>query len=89
MMTQMRRDLIFRVSDGCSEALLTICHWNNMLRCDEVLSWCIYNNITGKVFVDWIKIIHSRGVLNSYQFICSRIDKEKELKPIIAGRDYF
>jgi hypothetical protein len=55
MMSQLRRQLLLAVVDdqpGLAEQLYV---FTQFVRCDELLSWLIDNNITGKNFQDWVK----------------------------------
>ena len=87
-MSPARRDLMFRVMDGERKILPYLHHFDGYTRCDYMLSWLIDNHLTGKNFLDWTQKYFPTGFMDCAVFILTRIDKDKESRPIIIGRDF-
>jgi dTDP-glucose pyrophosphorylase len=90
MMSQLRRQLLLAVVDdqpGLAEQLYV---FTQFIRCDELLSWLIDNNITGKNFQDWVKSKHHGSTFSAAKFVLTRVKERRptELLPVIAGRDF-
>lgn len=63
-------------------------HVNRHRRADEILKWLIKTNLTGENLFEWIKIEMRGSILGTMKFVVMQIDKDSEIRPIIAGRDY-
>lgn len=87
--TEARRMRILRMVDG-DQNLFPIAHqWNSFRRCDEVFDWLIRHHITGITLSKWLREQFKNSTLEPVKYILKQIDKEKELKPIRVGRDFF
>lgn len=56
--------------------------------CQKFLKWLIINNITGHNLLDWLKIDFDNSVMGMVKFIVKTHNKDKDLKPIILGKDW-
>lgn len=79
---------MLRICDGDMRVPPYLYIFNSHKRVDEVLDWMLRNHFTGKNFILWAQGVHERSILEVIKEILMRIDKEKEIKPIIAGIDY-
>lgn len=88
MMSDLRRRLILDVAQGEEQVLrrIHILH-NNFLQCDQILSWLSKNKITGKRLLEWINKEHNGSPLSAWNYVSSKINKDKDHK-IILGRDF-
>ena len=86
-MTPRRRELFFKVVDDDQRALPILHHANRLTRCDDILTWLVENNLTGRRFVDFF-LLNEASILKTYQEVLKRINKDKIIQPIFAGRDY-
>lgn len=81
-----RREKTLRVLDGNQNLFPVMFNWHHLTRCDELLDWCLVNRITGNSLSDFIKL--NGGILKTAGFILMKIDREKQTRPIIVGKDY-
>jgi DNA-binding CsgD family transcriptional regulator len=88
MMSPKERELHLRVADGNPDALPFLYTFHSFVRCQEILSWLIEHRITGERFLEWIIKEHDKRVLSAGAFVLSKLEKEKTLKPVLAGRDF-
>lgn len=87
-MTEKRRDLIFQLTEGNLKLLPLMHELTQYERCDEVLAWLVGRKITGEDLWEYYTKIWSNRILSMTQFILMRIDRNKEIKPILYGVDY-
>lgn len=89
-MTDLRKRLILELSIGdINHPVLPILHFlTRFKRCDEILNWLLKNRLTGNEIVLAVKYQFQNSQLTFVKWVLSRIDKNKELKPIIVGVDY-
>lgn len=79
--------MMFKISDGKEKALPYLHFIYNMTRCDEALSWLVKNKICGQRFLDFVRMECDNSLLKLGSVLKSKIEKEKELRPLYVGRD--
>lgn len=84
-MSPWRREKIFRVIDGNQDLFVPMFHWNQFVRCDDLLEWCLRHHLTGSSLSVFIS---RHGILAAAQEILRRIDRFAVASPVIMGRDY-
>lgn len=60
---------------------------DGFVRADEILHWLIVNRKTGKDFIFFVKE-NDGSILKVGAEILRRINREKKVRPVIAGKDY-
>ena len=83
-----RRLKMLKVIDGHPGLPTVMFHWHKFRRCDEILDWLLLNRMTGNTLFAWLRGEFEMGTLSMARFILMKIDKEKEERPILVGRDY-
>lgn len=83
-----RRQKMLRIIDGHPNLPLVMYQWHKLRRCDEILDWLLRNRITGMNLFAWLRGEYQFHTLSMAKFILMKVDKEKEEKPILVGRDY-
>lgn len=87
MMTERRRHMMLIIAES-NQAVLPILHMiDDYVRCDDILDWIIRNRLTGEEVVSMIKFQFKMSPLTFIKWVLSKIDKERELRPILMGRD--
>lgn len=86
-MTEHRRELILRTVDGESRVLYLIFLWHDLARVEEILHWLIDHRFTGKALYGFMQARKFMPMAAAKE-ILMHIDKERELRPILVGRDY-
>jgi len=81
-MTPRHRDQILQIADGCVATFPYLHFLYNMTRCDEIFYWLLKNAIVGERFHTLIRYECGGSFLKVSSFILSKIEKEKELRPI-------
>lgn len=61
---------------------------DRFVRCELILEWLIRHRFTGPKFVEFIKTAHMNSALRLGAWVLQTVDKEKEAKPVILGRDF-
>ncbi len=87
-MSDLRRELMFKVMDNHYELLDTMHYLSRYKRCDQMLAWLYKSHITGKSLHGWIRIHWRNSLLNMVKFILMKVDKEKTPRPIFLGDEY-
>lgn len=87
-MSAVRRGLMLTVHDGCGETLPYLFRMQDLQRCDEVLGWLCRNNITGKVFLSWMRLEQGDSILKASSYILMKLNRDKEARPLFAGKDW-
>lgn len=58
------------------------------IHCDRILDWLLKNRLTGDDIVQKIKIEHRGSQLDFVKWVIACMNKEREKRPVIIGRDY-
>ena len=87
-MPQAHRDLLLRVWDGHGPALPWLMHVYNFRRREEILRWLIQHHLIGTQFVAWIQNVMGGSILKSVAFVISRLEREKNMRDLLIGKDY-
>lgn len=85
---EVRAEMMRAVANGQTSLGVLLWHFNQMTRCDEILSWLLKNNITGFELMGFMRFGCGNGILNTAKEILRRIDRDKEASAILVGRDY-
>jgi hypothetical protein len=84
-MTPFTRDLILKVMDGDIRLGRLMWVFANHKRCDEMLIWCLKNNLKGKELFEWADSVWGfKFSLPVLQFISKKLDRDLEVKPILS-----
>ena len=86
-MDNLRRSLLLKVMDGDPMLAPVMWHFDKLIRCDEVLRWCVSNGLVGKRFMSFYEE-HGCSILRSASYILKRINAETISGKVMAGRDY-
>jgi len=87
-MNEITRQKYLRVLDG-EVSILPIMHQiSNYRDADKILSWLIKNSLTGKEFKTWFNGNFQGSLLSMIKWVAMKNNKEKEYRPIMAGRDW-
>ena len=76
-MSQLRREKILKVIDGDPRLIVTLAHWNNLNRADDVLDWLISNRLTGRNLWGWLTEKRPATILDPLKYIFSKIEKKE------------
>lgn len=87
-MNQKRRELILKIADGYQPNLSILYHLDRFKHAERILDFFVRNNITGKKFFDLYQNEFKLSWLQMGKWAVAKINKSRELKPIIGGRDY-
>lgn len=86
-MSDRRRELIFRVMDEQPSLLPILHYFTKWRRCDEMLVWCLENNLTGKNLLEWTHKHWGNSLLSMVKFILMKLNKERTPMPVFLGTD--
>jgi hypothetical protein len=87
MMSEYRRELMFRVMDHQPSVLPMLHYLDQFTRCDEILKWLIDHQITGKIFLSFVHFEFPNSPLSMVKYILKRLKKSRDDGKIILGRD--
>ena len=87
-MSDMQRELYFRLMDGNNSVMPIIFQIHNYKYSWEISRWLYENQITGRILVDFLKVKFESSIMRMVKFVIMKINKDKELKPIYAHKDY-
>lgn len=87
-MTEKRRELMHKCMDGQFHLAPLMHELDRYRRCDEVLNWLYMHKIVGKELQLFLFQAFRMAIDNMVKWILSKVDKEKQLRPTIIGRDY-
>lgn len=76
-----------RIWDGDNRVRFILQFLADFDRSEEILRYLIKEGFTGKKLWDWVQGEFSGSVLQMAAYVLMKINKETEIKPIIAGRD--
>lgn len=82
------RELVLKFCNGEAGLPPYAFHIYHHRRHAEIFRWLIMHGYVGKQFLSWLQEKHDRSVLKTIAYVLKWIDKEKEARPIIAGRDW-
>jgi hypothetical protein len=89
-MSERRRQKFLRVIDNSPKSKMI--HYMYMLdhftRCDDILDWLISHHLTGDKFIEFVDREFDGKVLTMSSLVLKYLNREKETKPIYAGKDY-
>lgn len=82
------KELMHSVMDG-NLAVVPILHQLSHYRdVDKFLVWLNRNNIKGQNLIEFLKFEHQNSVMGMVKFIVKSHNKNRDLKPIVIGRDW-
>lgn len=58
------------------------------VRCDDILTWLLRNQITGKKLIEFFEDHCQKSFITMFQKIIKAIDRDLALKPVLAGKHY-
>lgn len=79
---------IFTVADGVDGNLYNVHRLLSFVHHERMLDWLIQNKITGKKFKQWFLYEHKMNIIDMGSFIIAKINKDKEVKPVYAKKDF-
>lgn len=86
--SDLERDLIFKILDGYDQGLPFIYMWRSLwhkakdVPYIEALEWLVRNKITGQKFVQWITIEQEKNTVNAMAFLRKKICRDLEKKKV-------
>jgi hypothetical protein len=86
--TPRMQDLIERVVDDYPKVCPFVYHCYCHRRSNEIWRYLIGSGLTGRKLHEWLTFHFGKSMLSPIKEILKRIDNEKNVQPIIAGRDY-
>lgn len=87
-MSSQRRDLLLKLCNDNAEAVTIAYHLTGYRRCDQIASWLIKQNLTGRTLVDWLKINWEMSMLSMVKYVLKKIDSDVTVRPILFGKDF-
>lgn len=87
-MTDRTRSLMLLVINDNPQLLPIMHQLLHYRHCDNFLRWLCLNKITGSNLIDWLKVCHNNSILNMVKFIIKSCEKNKELRPVMLGKDW-
>lgn len=88
-MDEILREKFLRLIDGNPD-LMVIAHELYKYRyCEKLVDFLIKNKITGKQLQLWLNEEFNNSILSMVKFIVMRVNKNKEVEGVFAGRDWF
>ena len=87
-MNPKRRELILTIADGHQENLSILYHLDRFKHSERILEFFVRNKITGRKFFELYQNEFKLSWLSMGKWAVMKINKSKELRPIIGGRDY-
>ncbi len=87
-MSERRRAQMLLIGDGVISIPHYLYYLDRLTRCDEVLDFLIREKLIGQKLADCIQFEHGNSVLRFAQWAIMKLDHEKKMKPIIAGKDF-
>lgn len=88
MITNAERDFYLRIIDeqpGLMPVAYEISKYKHSL---DIQVWLIKNKMTGKILQSWLKEEFDNSIMSMVKEIIMRINRDKEVKPIYAYKDY-
>lgn len=86
-MTNKRRDLMLQVSDDFQPTLPLLYYIDRLRICDEILDYCVKNNLTGKKFYAYFEN-NNRSILETCVNLIRSVKKNRKKAPIYAHKDF-
>lgn len=87
-MTPKRREQILAIADGNPQTFPILHQLDHFVHADKMFDWLIKNRITGKTLVDLIANEFQHSWLTFGKWVIMRVNKDNEMKKVIAGRDF-
>ena len=87
-MTNAERDFYLRIIDDNPSVMPIVYEISKYKHSLDIQVWLIKNKITGKILLSWLKETFENSIINMVKFIIKKVNKDKEIKPIIAHKDY-
>tara|TARA_R100000781_G_scaffold105913_1_gene69793 strand:+ start:3156 stop:3431 length:276 start_codon:yes stop_codon:yes gene_type:complete len=87
-MSNAERDFYLRIIDdqpGVMPVAYEISKYKHSL---DIQVWLIKNKITGKILLSWLNEKFDHSIMSMIKYIIKRVNKDKEIKPIYAHKDY-
>ena len=89
MMTNAERDFYLRIIDDVPGVVPIVYEISKYKHSLDIQVFLIKNNLTGKNLLSWLKNDFSNSILTMIKFVIQKINNERDLKPVIVGKDYF
>lgn len=80
--------LMHKVMDGNLELVPILHELTRFVHLQKILFWLDQANIRGNNLLDWIRVEHQGSVMSMVQTIVMLNNKEKQIRPIILGKDW-
>ena len=81
------RLVMLEIADGNMKVLPYLHQIYNMTRCDEAFAWLLKNKLRGQRFLDFVRMECDNSLLKLVAVLLKKIEKEKDLRPVFAGKD--
>lgn len=87
-MSPKKRELILTIADGNPECFPILYHFDKFKFSEEIFKYLVREKIVGKKFVEIYQNEFRLSWLSMGKWIIMKIKKEREYRPIFAGKDY-
>ena len=87
-LTRKRKELMLEVINGNPFVVPIMHQLIHYKDCNKFLKWLIKNQIVGYNLLDWIKVEHQSSVLGMVQTIVKYNNKNREIRPMLLGKDW-
>ena len=88
MMSKAEREFYLRIVEDTPSLVPVIYEISKYKHSLDIQVWLIKNKLTGKNLVSWLKESFNNSIMSMVKFIIKKVNKDKEIKPIIAHKDY-
>ena len=88
MMSKAEREFYLRIVEDTPSLMPVIYEISKYKHSLDIQVWLIKNKLTGKNLVSWLKESFDNSIMSMVKFIIKKVNKDKEIKPIIAHKDY-
>ena len=89
MMTNAERDFYLRIIDDVPGAMPIVYEISKYKHSLDIQVFLIKNKLTGQNLLSWLKTEFSNSIMTMCKWVIKRINSDKEIKPILANKDYF
>jgi hypothetical protein len=80
---------MFAVMEDRTESVRVMHLMDGHVLCDEMLRWLVRNRLTGVRLLEWLRFEHRGSVFGAMKYLVMRVERERKVRPVIAGIDYF
>ena len=86
--SEMQRELYLRIVDDIPSVTPIIYQIHKYKYSWFIARWLYENGIKGKTLLDFLKVKFENSIMEMVRFVIMKINKDRDLKPIYAHKDY-